>query len=109
MSKKHKKTEEEQPVEEPYTKKTYFYVAIVSTAIAVIFAVLGFAVSVINIYGIIVAILMSLAALSFLATQKKKNNFKAVKPLTIVNYVILILLILFIIGGIIYGYMNSAA
>ncbi len=103
MSKKHKKTEEEQPAEEPYTKKTYFYVAVGTTAVSVIFAVLGFTISVLGFYGIIVSILMSLASLSFLATQKKKNNFKAVKPLTIVNYVILVLLILFIIGGIIYS------
>ncbi|MCD8286271.1 MAG: hypothetical protein LUD50_03475 [Clostridia bacterium] len=109
MSKKHKTTEEEQVPEVPYTKKTYFYVAIGSTAVSVVFAVLGFTVSVINIYGIIVAILMSLAALSFLATQKKKNNFKAVKPLTIINYVILILLILFIIGGIIWAATQTEA
>ncbi len=108
MSKKHKTTEE-QPPEEPYTKKTYFYVALGSTVISAAFAVLGFTVSVISIYGIIVSILMSLAALSFLATQKKKNDFKAVRPLTVINYVIVVLLVLFIIGGIIYSYTNTAA
>ncbi|MCD8295863.1 MAG: hypothetical protein LUE27_11585 [Clostridia bacterium] len=102
MSKKHKTSEEQEP-EVPYTKKTYFYMAVGTTIVSVIFAILGFAISVLGFYGIIVSILMSLASLSFLSTQKKKNNFSAVKPLTIVNYVILILLILFIIGGIIWA------
>lgn len=56
-----------------------------------------------GVYGLIAAILCSLASLAFLATQKKKNNFKAVLYVTIAAYILLAAFTAFFIGGIIYA------
>ena len=108
MSKKNRKTESEQQENEPQsTTKNYFYFAIAACALGVIAFVLGVALpSLIGVYGVIAAILCELACLAFLTTQKKKNNFKAVKYLLIISYILVGLFVLFMIGGIIY--MNVA-
>lgn len=56
----------------------------------------------VGVYTLIASVLLELSALSFLSTQKKKNNFKAVFYVTIAAYVLLALSALLFIGGLVY-------
>lgn len=56
----------------------------------------------IGVYTLIASVLLELTALSFLSTQKKKNNFKGVFYVTIVAYVLLGLSLILFAGGLIY-------
>lgn len=110
MSKK-KKPQPEQGYEENEVKSTtrsFFYIAIGLLALAVIAFALTFIFSLIpatfgvGVYMLITSLILELAALSFLTTQKKKNNFKAVFYLKIVTYVFLALSGITFVGGLVY-------
>lgn len=95
---------EEKPVntETPVTTtKIYFYVAIAVCALGAVSFGLSF--TVLGIYALISSIILELASLSFSATQKKKNNFPAVKYIQIVTYALLAGFTVFFIGGLIYS------
>lgn len=83
------------------TTKTYFYVAIGACILAA--TAFGLSFSFLGIYALISSIIFELAALSFILTQKKKNNFPAVKIVLIISYVLLALSVLLFIGGLIYS------
>lgn len=83
------------------TTKTYFYVAIGACILAA--TAFGLSFSFLGIYALISSIILELAALSFILTQKKKNNFPAVKIVLIISYVLLALSVLLFIGGLIYS------
>lgn len=89
---------EQQP---PYHKKTYFYIALVAIAAGAVAFGLAFAKP--GIYALMASVLLSLAALSFLNTQKKRNNFKGVFYATVAAYILLALCLAFFIGGVIYS------
>lgn len=57
----------------------------------------------IGVYMLIASVLLELAALSFISTQKKKNNFMAVFYVTVVAYVLLALSGLTFLGATIYS------
>ncbi len=83
---------------------TYFWIGVAASVIALtLFLLTVFLPTVFGVYGLIAAVLCSLASLAFLNSQKKKNNFKAVLFVTIAAYVLLAALIAFFIGGIIYA------
>ena len=85
----------------PNKSMLYFYLALVAAILGVAFTVLTF-VTVLGVYALIAAIVLYLASLAFLRVQKKKNNFKWVKPLTIAVYVLLAIdAVIFIVGIII--------
>ena len=96
---KETKENTEQTTEE--TRKVWFYVAIGLIVGAVV--AFGLTFSVLKIYALISSILLSLGALAFLRTQKKRNNFKAVLPVTVCAYVALAAGLLLFIGGLIYS------
>ena len=81
--------------------KVYFIVALVCTALGVLFFGLTF--TPLAVYSLLASILFCIASLSFLGTQKKRENFKGVFILTIVTYVLLALFIAFFIGGVIFS------
>lgn len=81
--------------------KIYFYIAIACTAVAAISFGLSF--SVLGIYALIASIISELCALSFAATQKKKNPFPALKFVFIATYALLALSAALFIGGLIYS------
>lgn len=85
--------------------KIYFYLAVVCTAIAA--ATLGLAFSPFGIYSLIGSVISELAALSFLSTQKKKNNFKGVFYLTVITYVLLAASIILFVGGMLSVALNQ--
>lgn len=96
---KEKKEAAEAEVES--TSKTYFYIAI---ALCVLSAVaFGLSFSFMGIYALIASLILELCALSFCVTQKKKNNFPALKIAFIAAYVLLALSGLLFIGGLIYS------
>lgn len=81
--------------------KTYFYIAI---AMCVLSAVaFGLSFSVLGIYALIASLLSELCALSFCVTQKKKNNFPALKFVFVAAYALLALSALLFVGGLIYS------
>lgn len=80
--------------------RTYFIVAIVCTALGGLFFGLT---SVLKVYALLAAILLCLTSLSFLGTQKKRENFKGVFVLTLITYILLGLLTAFFIGGVIWS------
>ncbi|MBD5583743.1 MAG: hypothetical protein HDQ88_01535 [Clostridia bacterium] len=95
---------EEKPVdaEAPVTTtKIYFYIAIVALGLGAV--AFGLSFTVLGIYALISSIILELASLSFSTTQKKKNNFPAVKYIQIVTYALLIGFTVFFIGGLIYS------
>lgn len=103
MSKKNKLQIEQ--VYDENTEKTstrvYFFIAIG----ALLLAAVAFGCTFINgvgVYALIASVLLELAALSFLSTQKKKNNFKGVFYATIAAYVLLGLSVALFAGGLIY-------
>lgn len=81
--------------------KIYFYLGIVTCALCAV--AFGLAFSPLGIYALISSILLGIASLSFCATQKKRNDFKAVFYVKITAYVLLAVEILFFIGGLIYS------
>lgn len=84
--------------------KTYFWVGAGAAVAGVIVFVLTLCLpKILGVYGLIAAVLCALVSLSFLGTQKKKNNFKAVLYVTIAAYVLLAVYVAFFIGGIIYA------
>ena len=87
------------------TTKTYFYIGVAACALGAV--AFGLAFTVLKIYALIASILLELVALSFLGTQKKKNDFKAVFYVKIVAYALLIAFLAFFIGGIIYMGVNK--
>lgn len=88
---------EEQP-------KIYFYIAIAALILAA--TAFGLAFSPLGVYSLIASIILELCSLSFLATQKKRYNFRAVLYLTIAAYTMLVLSAAFFIGGLIYSSMR---
>lgn len=95
---KNKKIPDTEP---PYDGKTYFYIGLVATILSAV--AFGLTFTFLGVYALISAVLISIAALSFLNTQKHKNNFKAVKYATIAAYVLLFVYLIFFVGGIIYS------
>ncbi len=95
---KNKEIPDTQP---PYDGKTYFYIGLGAAVLSAVAFGLTFTVP--GIYALISAVLLSIAALSFLNTQKRKNNFKAVKYATVAAYVLLFIYLIFFVGGIIYS------
>ena len=85
MSKKHNETQQDTV---PYTGRTYAYIAIALTALSAL--AIGLSFTVLGIYSLISAVLLSLASLTFVNVQKKKY------------YVLGICLIIFT-GGIIWS------
>ncbi len=83
------------------SNKTYFYIAAVCAALGVIS--FGLAFTVLAIYALICSVLFEICALSFCRVQKKKSDFKALRILTAVSYVLLTAVAVFFIGGIIYA------
>jgi low temperature requirement protein LtrA len=81
--------------------KAYFYASIVACVLAAV--AFGLSFSFMGIYALISSVILSLCALSFAITQKKKNNFAALKFAFIAAYVMLALSVLLFIGGLIYS------
>lgn len=103
MSKKHEPIEQndEDNVVQNSTR-SYFYIALGLMVLAAAAFVSAFLTGTIGVYLLIASVLMELAALSFLSTQKKKNNFKGVFYATVVAYVLLALSVLLFAGGLLY-------
>lgn len=103
MSKKNKQQAEQVLVEtqEKSTTRAYFYIAIGLIALAAVAFGCTF-IQGVGVYTLIASVILELAALSFLSTQKKKNHFKAVFYATIVAYVLLVISMLLFTGGLIY-------
>ncbi len=96
-----KDDKEKNPPSSPYNGKAYAYIAIAllvagAVALGLIFTKLG-------VYALIAAVLFQLGSLSFANVQKKKNNFKYLKIITVCAYVLLGISIVLFIGGIIYA------
>lgn len=81
--------------------RAYFYIALGLLALAAVALGCTFIPGV-GVYSLIASVLLELAALSFLSTQKKKNNFKGVFAVTVVVYIFLAASILMFLGGLIY-------
>lgn len=86
---------------EKNSTRSYFFIAIG----ALVLAGIAFGCTFINgvgVYALIASVLLELAALSFLSTQKKKNNFKGVFIVTVVAYLFLAVSVALFAGGLIY-------
>ena len=81
--------------------KTYFVVALVCTALGGLFFGLTF--TPLAVYSLLAAILFCIASISFLGTQKKRENFKGVLILTIIAYILLAGFVAFFVGGVIWS------
>lgn len=81
--------------------RTYFFIAIAMLALAAVAFGCTFIPGV-GVYTLIASVLLELTTLSFLSTQKKKNNFKAVFYVTVAAYVLLAISVLLFAGGLIY-------
>lgn len=86
---------------EQSSTRTYFFIATVLLVLAAVAFGCAF-IKGAGIYCLIASVLLELSALSFLSTQKKKNNFKAVFYVTVAAYVLLGLSLLLFIGGMIF-------
>lgn len=86
----------------PCTTKNYFYFGLGGMALSIVALALIF-VEGVGIYALICSILLSLAALSFFTTQRKKNNFDKLKIAIIAAYVLLGIAVGIFIGGIIFS------
>lgn len=82
--------------------QVYFFMATGALVLAAVALLLAF-VTVLGIYALIASALLELAAISFLTTQKKKNNFKAVFYVTAATYVLLGITTMVFVGGLIYS------
>lgn len=103
MSKKNKPQTEQiydEKIEKTSTR-VYFFIALGLLLLAAVAFGCTFIPGV-GVYTLIASVLLELSALSFLSTQKKKNNFKAVFYVTIAAYVLLALSALLFIGGLVY-------
>ena len=103
MSKKNK-PQTEQVYDENTTQnstRVYFFIAIGALVLAAIALGCTF-IPQVGVYTLIASVLLELTALSFLSTQKKKNNFKEVFYVTIAAYVLLGLSLILFVGGLIY-------
>lgn len=89
---------DEQPKE---TSKIYFYISIALCAASAI--AFGLIFTPLALYSLLASIILSIAALSMAVTQKKKNNFRAVKYLIVIIYCVLAAETAFFIGGLIYS------
>lgn len=87
-----------------YNGKAYAYTAIGLLVAGVVF--LGLMFSPLGIYALIAAVLLNLAALSFINLQKKKNNFEKLKIIRIIAYVLLGVSLAVFIGGMIWAAVN---
>ena len=83
------------------TTKTYFYIAIAACVLSAV--AFGLSFSFMGIYALISSLILELCALSFCVTQKKKNNFPALKFVFIAAYVLLALSALLFVGGLVYS------
>ncbi|MCH5147974.1 MAG: hypothetical protein J1G05_01255 [Clostridiales bacterium] len=81
--------------------KAYFIVALICTALGGLFFALTF--TPLAVYSLLAAILFCIASISFLGTQKKRQNFKGVLILTIITYIIFVGLVAFFVGGVIWS------
>lgn len=86
---------------EQNSTRSYFFIAIATLILAAVALGCTFIPGV-GVYLLIVSVLFELTALSFLSTQKKKNNFKGVLPATIVAYILLAVSVAIFVGGMIY-------
>lgn len=94
--------DEQNKAEQPKSNsKVYFYAAIAACVLGVVS--FGLAFSVLKIYSLIASVVFFLAALALLGTQKKVNNFVGVLFLKVIAYVLLVMVVLFFIGGIIFS------
>ncbi len=82
-----------------------FYLAVCCCALGA--AAFGLAFTRLGVYSLIASVLFELASLAFCNAQKKTGALKAVKYVTIVAYVLLVLFIALFIGGIIYSSFNG--
>ena len=96
-----KKNKEDKKPEQPYTGRTYAYIAVSLISGAVLF--FGLAFTKMGIYSLIASLLLSLASLAFLNVQKRKNNFGKLAILNICAYVVLGIITAFFLGGIIWS------
>ncbi|MBD5632771.1 MAG: hypothetical protein HDP34_06025 [Clostridia bacterium] len=85
-------------------EKIFFYLGITACALGAVSFGLSF--TVLKIYALIGSVVLEIAALSFLATQKKKNNFKAVFYVKVISYALLFAFTAFFVGGLIYSAIN---
>lgn len=95
-----KNAENSQPEPSGKSDRKFFYIAVVCTALGALFFGLTF--TPLAVYSLLAAILFCLASLSFLGTQKKRENFKGVLITTIITYVLLGIFLAFLVGGIIF-------
>lgn len=93
------KKDDGQPVE--YTGKTYAYIAVGLTGLASV--AIGLSFTVLGIYSLISSILLSLASLSFVNIQKRKNYFARLKIIMICAYTVLCIGGVIFIGGLIWS------
>ena len=89
----------------PYTGKTYAYIAVGLCVAAALFFGLTF--TPLGIYSLIASVVLSIASLSFLNVQKRKNNFKNLIIFRITAYAVLGISTAFFIGGIIWSAVNG--
>lgn len=87
--------------------KTNFYIAVAALALAAITLGLSF-VPALGVYMLIASVLLELTSLSFLSVQKKKENFDAVKYVTIAAYALLAVSILLFVGGMVFAALNGS-
>ncbi|MDE6441276.1 MAG: hypothetical protein K2L12_00805 [Clostridia bacterium] len=88
-----------QPVE--YNGKTYAYIAAGLICLAAV--AIGLSFTVLGIYSLIASVLLSLASLSFVNIQKRKNNFARLKIITVCAYTVLCIGGVIFIGGLIWS------
>lgn len=81
--------------------RTNFYIAIGALALAAVAFGLSF-VPALGVYTLIASVLLEITSLSFLSAQKKKENFRALRYVTIAAYVLLAASILLFAGGLAY-------
>lgn len=99
-----KKDNENKNGEQPYTGRTYAYIAAGLVGAAAVF--LGLAFTVLGIYSLIGAVLCCLASLAFTNVQKRKNNFNRLTIINICAYAVLGITAAFFVGGIIWSAAN---
>lgn len=82
-------------------KDVYFYLAIACCALGAV--AFGLAFTPLKIYALIAAIIFELAALAFIAAQRKKRDFNAVFTVKVISYVLLLAFVAVFIGGLVYS------